>query len=95
MPTKFPTVNDVAYELRELNKQAHGEADVRLQVLDDGNWWVHLGDASHDLDHHGFWGAGTIPGCGGKHGKPRKFNSKLLAEDLINQAADHYAQDKE
>jgi len=34
--------------------------DVRLQVMDDGSYEHHSGDASYDTDHRGFWGCGTV-----------------------------------
>lgn len=87
---KFPSVKDVAWELRALNSGANGQTTVRFQILDNGNWWVHVGDASADLKEHGYCATGEVPGCTGKHHKPRKFNSEELAERLIGEAQDIY-----
>ncbi len=35
--------------------------DIRLHVADDGGKpAIHTGDASHDIDHRGYWGASSI-----------------------------------
>jgi len=60
--------------------------DVRLQVLDDGSWMLHTGDASYDTDHHGSWGAGTMTAL------DTDEELLTLAQDLISQADDMKAQ---
>jgi hypothetical protein len=37
-----------------------GIVDVRLQVLDDGEWAVHYGPSDFDQDQRGYWGASSI-----------------------------------
>jgi hypothetical protein len=77
---RFPNIAEVAAELRLLNYHIEGECDVRLQVYLDGQWAVRWGDSQYDWDHRGSWGCGTIPGSG------KRFGSRRLAKDLIEQA---------
>ncbi|MHB8107999.1 MAG: hypothetical protein ACYDH4_11325 [Candidatus Cryosericum sp.] len=94
---RFPSVKDVARELRAINNQFDageeddfGETegvDVRLQVSEGGAWSVHYGDSSYAQDHRGFWGASSVPG-----GRKR-FNATRDAADLIDQAEDQAAQE--
>lgn len=79
---RFPSIRDVASELRAVSKTADSECDVRLQVSEDGSWAIRFGDASYDLDHRGFWGASSVPGSGAR------FSSRDVARDLIDQARD-------
>ena len=60
--------------------------DVRLQVLPDGEWTLHHGDASYDQDHRGYWGAGTV--------SPDDDDVALIetARDLVDQVLDVAAQ---
>lgn len=91
---RFPSINDVAADLRSINAETLEPADepegidVRLQVLDDGAWSVHSGDASYDTDHHGFWGSSSVPGNG------KRFNARDVARDLIEQCRDDEAQSR-
>lgn len=88
---RFPTINDVAAELRRINKQDSaddgddGGIDVRLQVHPDGNWNVNWGLSDYDQDHRGYWGSSSVPGDN------RRFDSKAIARDLIDQAREHKA----
>lgn len=88
---RFPTINDVATELRAINKDplepddADEGIDVRLQVYPDGQWAVHSGSPDYDQDHRGFWGSSSVPGGN------RRFDSKDVARDLIEQAREHKA----
>ena len=97
---KFPSIKDVAHDLRVENRtldpadfpldNGHGESescDVRLQVYPDGQWAIRIGDSSYDLDHRGFWGSSSLDG--------RRFDSRAMAKDLIDQCKDHYAQTEE
>lgn len=85
---KFPTITEVARELRAINDEMDGEADVRLQVYDNGRWAVRWGDASYDQDHRGYWGAGSVPG------RRKRFDSMGEARRLINEAKDQqYAEE--
>jgi hypothetical protein len=93
---KFPSIKDVASRLREINravsKQDEGEddyCDIRLQVYEDGTWFVRWGDSSYDLDHRGYWGSSCVPGCG------KRFNSQMVARELISQVKDMYYQSAE
>ena len=91
---RFPKIDEVAAELRRINKNdagepEHGEEDasidVRLQVYPDGQWAVRWGDSQYDQDHRGFWGSSSVPGDN------RRFDSKDIARDLIDQAREHKA----
>lgn len=96
---RFPSIRDVARALRDLNgRAAHersialasgdepneefGILDVRLQVTDD-DWTIWDGDPSYDTDHRGFWGSTSLDG--------RRFNSRDVARDLINEAREAHA----
>ena len=85
---RFPKISDVARELRDLNKEADSEMDVRLQVYPNGDWAVRWGDPSYDQDHRGYWGSSSIPG------NNRRFNSEDTARGLISEAKDHQYQVK-
>lgn len=60
---EFPSVADVAAELREIRDDLCGleesDIDVRLQVTTDG-WQVWYGDPGYDTTHKGHWGASSI-----------------------------------
>ena len=93
---KFPAIKDVARDLKNIARQIskyglpeveEGGCDVRLQVLPDGGWSVHSGDAQYDQDHRGYWGASSLPYDG-------HFNATEVAKDLIEQAKDAAAQDE-
>ena len=89
---RFPKIDDVAAELRAINKQQSapddddGGIDVRLQVYPDGDWAVRWGLSDYDQDHRGYWGSSSVPGDN------RRFDSKDLARNLIDQAKEHHAQ---
>jgi hypothetical protein len=89
---RFPKIDDVAAELRDINKydlepeDADEGIDVRLQVYPDGQWAVRWGLSDYDQDHRGYWGASSVPG------NNRRFNSKDIARDLIDQAKDAFAE---
>ncbi len=89
---RFPKINDVASELRDINKNdlepedADEGIDVRLQVYADGQWAVRWGSSDYDQDHSGFWGASSVPG------NNQRFDSKEIARDLIDQAKDAFAE---
>jgi hypothetical protein len=92
---RFPKIDDVAADLRAINKQqlnrddADEGIDVRLQVHPDGDWGVKSGSSDYDQDHRGYWGASSVPGDN------RRFDSKAVARDLIDQAKDHAADNDE
>jgi hypothetical protein len=97
---RFPSIKDVARELASSNRlwrlsldrdgwDQVGEdsfLDIRLQVLPDGSWALHEGDPQYDTDHRGYWGAGTLDG--------KRFNSREMARDLIEQAREQRAQEE-
>jgi hypothetical protein len=89
---RFPKIDEVAAQLRSVNKQqlrpedAEEGIDVRLQVYPDGDWAVRWGSSDYDQDHRGYWGSSSVPGDN------RRFDSKALARDLIEQAKEHFAQ---
>lgn len=88
---RFPSINDVSAELRAINKEtlepddADEGIDVRLQVYPDSQWAVRWGSSDYDQDHRGFWGASSVPG------NNRRFDSKAVARDLIEQAREQKA----
>lgn len=90
---RFPSIESVAKELRGINANVEGECDVRLQVYPDGQWIVRYGLSDYDQDHRGYWGASSVPGCGGRDCQPRRFNARDVARDLIEQAKDQRAWD--
>lgn len=92
MPAKpspdFPTVRDLTRWLVQEKWSAfpsddYSDIDVRLQVVPGEGWSVHTGDSSYDLDHRGYWGAGSLDS---------RTNCRELARELIGEAADHMAQ---
>ena len=92
---RFPKIDEVAAALRNVNKMQlpddadddgeGGGIDVRLQVYPDGDWAVRWGSSDYDQDHRGYWGASSVPGDN------RRFDSKALARDLIEQAKEQRA----
>jgi hypothetical protein len=94
---KFPSIAAVAAALRAENRSlapyctGHRDpdddrsVDIRLQVYPNGSWAIRVGDASYDLDHHGYWGASSLDG--------RRFDSRSLAKDLLEQAKEQHACD--
>lgn len=90
---RFPNIRAVAAVLRLVNRGPSTTEpgvddsfiDVRLQVYDDGSWMVRHGDPQYDQDHRGFWGTGSVPGDG------KRFRSKELARELLEQAKRHAA----
>jgi len=89
---RFPSIAAVAAELRAINANVEGECDVRLQVWDDGQWCIRFGLSDYDPDHRGYWGASAVPGVGGKDMQPRRFNSRAVAQELIEQAREMWGQ---
>lgn len=95
---KWPTIKEVASDLRNINANIedvdhdpeYDYIDVRLQVYPDGAWALRVGDPCYDQDHHGYWGAGSLPGI--YRGKVRRFDSRDLARDLLDQCKDHEAE---
>lgn len=61
--------------------------DVRLQVYENGNWAVRVGDSSYDQDHRGFWGASFLSWD--------RANLTDLARELIDEAKDGEAMSRE
>jgi len=92
----FPSIRAVASELRRINAYDAGARedgdtliDVRLQVYVDGAWAVRWGLSDYDQDHSGFWGASCVPG------DSRRFDSEAVARDLLDQAKDQQACERE
>jgi hypothetical protein len=89
---KFPSIKAVAEEIAYANKQVNSadvgedQCDIRLQVYENGNWVLRIGDASYDQDHKGYWGNSCIPGY------PHRVNSREIAKDLIEQCREHRAE---
>lgn len=90
---RFPSIKDVAAELRSVNAMSFDESDdpeglgidVRLQVYENGDWAVRWGLSDYDQDHRGYWGASSVPG------NNHRCNTTDIARDLIDQARDDYA----
>ena len=82
---KFPTIQHVASELRDINRTVEDECDVRLQVYEDGDWAVRYGLSDYDQDHRGYWGCSSVPG------NSKRFKSLDVARDLLDQAKDQEA----
>ena len=61
--------------------------DVRLQVLENGDWAVHVCSPDYDQDHRGYWGASCL--------SYDRQNLTDLAKDLIDQCADAIAMGNE
>jgi len=89
---KFPTIKDVAEDLRNINANVEGECDVRLQVLDNGAYYVRCGDPSYDPSHEGYWGASIVPGV--VNGNISRFDARSMARELIEQVKDMYCQSR-
>lgn len=83
---RFPSIREVASELRAINDYVENECDVRLQVYPNGSWAVRFGSADYDLDHTGYWGASCVPGNG------KRFASYVIAADLLAQAREQHAE---
>lgn len=56
--------------------------DIRLQVMDDHQWYFHSGDSSYDTDHRGAWGSSSVGKC------VSMDEAMEIARDLIEQAAE-------
>lgn len=82
---KFPSIAHVADVLRAVNETVEGICDVRLQVYPNGLWAVRTGLPDYDQDLRGYWGASYVPG------DRRRFNSRDVARDLIEQAREMHA----
>ena len=85
---RFPSISNVAQELRIINDHFDNDVDVRLQVHEDGKWFIRFGSSDYDQDHRGVWGVASVPGSG------RRFKSKEVAKDLIEQCREHYEWNK-
>ena len=94
MTLRFPSVKDVAWELRSLSALSDKATPVRFQILTDGNWWVHPGNCNGDMEGGGYCSCADVPGRN-RHGKGKRFPSEEIAKNLIDEAADMYIQDKE
>ncbi len=57
---RLPNLQEVRAALIDRKRHIDGGTDVRLQILDDGNWSLHTGDNRYDQDHRGSWGCGTL-----------------------------------
>ena len=84
---KFPSIKAIASELVAINREISLEpedvdegCDIRLQVYPDGSWAIRVGRSDYDQDHRGYWGASSVPG------DRKRFNSRDVARDLIEQA---------
>ena len=86
---RFPTLDLVTSELEKLGKgrglstsERNSALDVRLQVLADGQAFMHAGDPSQDPSREGCWGHAT-----GVRNDLR-FYAANVAKDLIQQVKD-------
>ena len=81
---RFPSIKNVAAACRAVNRAVDDDCDVRLQVYEDGEWALRWGLSDYDQDHRGYWGASSVPGGN------RRFNSRAVARDLLDQARESY-----
>ena len=97
---KFPSVTNVARRLVEINQSAEPDytavsntndacVDVRLCVDEDGSWIVRSGLVDYDQSHSAYCGASSVPG-----GK-RRFDSREIAKDLLDQCKDQHAMNED
>lgn len=57
-----------------------GYIDIRLQVLEDGQWFIHSGLSDYDQNHYGVFGASSV-------GENCSMEDAIeIARKLINQA---------
>jgi hypothetical protein len=61
--------------------------DVRIQIMPNGNWYGHTGDASFDQDSRGYWGSGIASP------DMKKMDCREMAKEMIEQAAEMHEQD--
>ena len=97
---RFPSIKDVASELRRVNTQDSvstaewsgieddSEIEVRLCIEDDGDWNILWGDSAYDQRHSPICAASSVPG------DSRRFNSTELARELLSEARDQHAEQK-
>ena len=84
---EWPTVDEIAADLiliRNTQPKVSGEdgwIDVRLQVMEDGDWSIHSGDSQYDTDHGGFWGCDSLN---------YQSDCREVAESLLEEAQDQY-----
>jgi len=67
---RFPSITAVRIALADVRDDVRGPnwpkvdgddwTEVRLQVYPDGAWAIRVGLSDYDLDHRGYWGAGTV-----------------------------------
>ncbi len=88
---RFPSIKDVAAALRDINANVEDECDVRLCVWDDGQWCVRWGLVDYDQSHSNYCGASCVPGV--INGRTTRFQSRIIAKDLLEQCRDQYAED--
>ena len=79
-------VRAIAFELRQAAANARKwceetNVEVRLQITEDGSWFVHSGGACYDVSHHGVWGASEVPVRG-------RVDSMGMARAMWNEAVD-------
>ena len=88
---RFPSIAHVTEALKEAREEAvrylnEGEdMDVRLQVYEDGAWALRTGLSDYDLDHRGFWGAGSVTATS------LVKELRDTAKDLLEQVKDAFA----
>ncbi len=80
VPTFLSLVDTLSSCVQYLKQEGIEETDVRLQVYPNGQWQLHMGDASYDTDHTGFWGASSLSLYATRN------SLKELARDLTEQA---------
>jgi len=82
---RLPSIVSVRSALKDVRDDIQGEVeavDVRLQVYPDGAWAIRVGPSDYDLDHHGWFGAGSVS----PDDKIRDLDAS--ARDLIDQIRD-------
>ena len=83
----FPTPDEVAEALTLIrdtlpnDPTQDGWIEVRLQVMEGGDWSLHTGDPQADNDHGGFWGADHIN---------YRADCRAAAHIMLEEARDQY-----
>ena len=79
-----------SFTREELEKEEdYAGLDVRLQLLDSGDWVLHLGDSQYDNDHRGYWGVGFLDYDWEKEEVVEDLAE--LADELIEEVDENYS----
>ena len=87
-------MQDVAWELRQINATFQHETTVSLQFFTDGDWWVFEGNQDPHYREHGYIISTKLPGRNPKTNKGKKFPSEEKAKELIDKIIDQHKRDR-